>query len=91
MLTINNIFSMSDINQDAIARHEKIQKSYALKKKAKDFPVSTDDSEVRRNLWQLGQPITLFAEDKGFRRERLKEAILDYLLKYETAPVFAGG
>ena len=37
---------MSDINQDSIARHEKIQKSYALKKKAKEFPVSTDDAEV---------------------------------------------
>ena len=64
--------SMSEVNQDAITRHEKTQKMYALKNKAKEFPVPTVDADVRCQLRQLGQPISLFAEEKGFRRERLK-------------------
>ena len=64
--------SISEINMNTITQQEKIQKSYALKKKAKEFPVSTDDSAVRSCLRQLGEPVSLFAEEKGFRRERLK-------------------
>ncbi len=67
---------LSSTNMETIGKAQQIQKSYNLKKKAKEFPVSTNDSDVKSCLRQLGQPICLFGEDAGFRRERLKLEIL---------------
>jgi U4/U6 small nuclear ribonucleoprotein PRP4 len=67
---------LSSTNMEAIGKAQQIHKSYNLKKKAKEFPVSTNDSDVKSCLRQLGVPICLFGEDAGFRRERLKLEIL---------------
>jgi len=36
----------------------------------------------------LGKPVTLFAEDNGFRRERLKVEISNYFTEVKEAPEF---
>lgn len=81
---------LSSTNMETIGKAQQIQKSYNLKKKAKEFPVSTNDSDVKSCLRQLGQPICLFGEDAGFRRERLKLEILQFFLREERAPEFCG-
>ncbi|VDD76836.1 unnamed protein product [Mesocestoides corti] len=43
-----------------------------LKKKARLIQVSTEDTEVKYYLRQLGEPICLFGEDGADRRERLR-------------------
>ncbi|GAA54394.1 U4/U6 small nuclear ribonucleoprotein PRP4 [Clonorchis sinensis] len=43
-----------------------------LRKKARQLQVSTEDSEVKAYLRQLGEPICLFGEDGADRRERLR-------------------
>jgi U4/U6 small nuclear ribonucleoprotein PRP4 len=48
------------------------------KKRARMMAITTDDSEVRRYLRQLGEPITLFGEGPADRRNRLKELLSYY-------------
>lgn len=48
---------------------------FERRKKARQINVSTDDSEVRRMLRQLGEPICLFGEGPADRRTRLKELL----------------
>lgn len=43
-----------------------------LRKRARQIQVSTEDSEVKAYLRQLGEPICLFGEDGADRRERLR-------------------
>eukprot|EP00124_Ichthyophonus_hoferi_P006070 Ihof_evm1s1174 gene=Ihof_evmTU1s1174 len=45
------------------------------KRKLRDLVVPTDDHAVRARLRLLGEPITLFGEDKSMRRDRLKDTI----------------
>jgi U4/U6 small nuclear ribonucleoprotein PRP4 len=59
-----------------------------LKKKAKEFPVPTNDLEVKMCLRQLGVPVCLFGEDAGFRRERLKVEIAAFFIREERPPTF---
>jgi len=79
---------LSVTNAESITKAKQIEKAYSLKKKAKAFAVSTNDNDVKMCLRQLGQPICLFGEDPGFRRERLKEQILEFFLREERAPEF---
>ena len=41
---------------------------------------------MKVRLRQLGQPITLFGEDKGTRRERLHNQVIDFYLLYKESP-----
>jgi len=45
------------------------------KKRAAAIVVPTDDGRVRLRLRELGEPITLFGEDPGDRRDRLRELL----------------
>ena len=45
------------------------------KKRARLINVSTDDSEIKKDLRQLGEPICLFGEGPADRRNRLKEIL----------------
>lgn len=47
------------------------------RKKARQIQVSTDDSEVKANLRQLGEPICLFGEGPAERRERLRRTLAE--------------
>jgi U4/U6 small nuclear ribonucleoprotein PRP4 len=66
------------MNAEAIARHHEIERQYEIQKHAKKFAIPTNDEQVKSQLRQLGKPITLFAEDQAFRRERLRSEILAY-------------
>ncbi|XP_046433071.1 U4/U6 small nuclear ribonucleoprotein Prp4 [Neodiprion virginianus] len=48
---------------------------FERRKKARQINVSTDDSEVKNNLRQLGEPICLFGEGPADRRSRLRELL----------------
>ncbi|KAK7575478.1 hypothetical protein V9T40_011764 [Parthenolecanium corni] len=48
---------------------------FERRKKARQVNVSTDDTEVKRNLRQLGEPICLFGEGPAERRIRLRELL----------------
>lgn len=48
---------------------------FERKKKARQINVSTDDSEIKRSLRQLNEPICLFGEGPAERRIRLRELL----------------
>ncbi|CAB0038420.1 unnamed protein product [Trichogramma brassicae] len=48
---------------------------FERRKKARQINVSTDDSEVKKNLRQLEEPICLFGEGPADRRNRLRELL----------------
>lgn len=54
---------------------------FERRKKARQVNVSTDDTEVKRNLRQLGEPICLFGEGPAERRIRLRELLSRYVLE----------
>lgn len=49
------------------------------KKEIRTVVVPTDDKRVRSQLRQLGEPITLFGEQPGDRRDRLKKLTFDLI------------
>lgn len=48
---------------------------FQKRKRARQIQVSTDDSEVKATLRQLGEPICVFGEGPAERRERLKQLL----------------
>lgn len=48
------------------------------KRRMRMMAITTDDTEVRKHLRQLGEPITLFGEGPADRRNRLKELLSYY-------------
>lgn len=60
-----------DMSKDRLALLEEFER----RKKARQINVSTDDSEVKKNLRQLGEPICLFGEGPADRRNRLRELL----------------
>lgn len=48
---------------------------FERRKKARQVNVSTDDSEVKKHLRQLNEPICLFGEGPAERRNRLRELL----------------
>jgi len=52
--------------------HAAALRSVEMKRRAREMAVATDDSQVRAQLREMGQPITLFGEREGERRERLR-------------------
>lgn len=55
------------------------------KKKAAAIVVPTDDGRVRMRLREMGEPITLFGEGPGDRRDRLREIL------YQKQEALSGG
>ncbi|CAL1534286.1 unnamed protein product [Lymnaea stagnalis] len=62
--------SESAMQAEALAEFEK-------RKRARTIQVSTDDSEVKANLRQIGEPICLFGEGPAERRERLRKLLAE--------------
>ena len=54
-----------------------ILQQFERKRFAKTIAVPTDDGRVRARLRELGEPITLFGEGPGDRRDRLRELLAD--------------
>lgn len=70
--TSNDYFDIEEeVQKDKIALLEEFER----KKKARHVQVSTDDSEIKRKLRELGEPICLFGEGPFERRVRLKELL----------------
>ena len=57
----------------AMKEHRGILDEFDRKRRARTLAVPTDDGQVRARLRGLGEPITLFGEGPGDRRERLRE------------------
>ncbi|KAI1094268.1 WD40 repeat-like protein [Rostrohypoxylon terebratum] len=60
-----------------------ILSQFERKRRAATMAVPTDDGRVRARLRELGEPITLFGEGPGDRRDRLRELLT---LQAEQAP-----
>lgn len=75
-----NISNPSDTMEMSIEdrisqRQAEILAEFERKKQMRQIQVTTDDTEVRKQLREFGQPITLFGEGPADRRERLREMI----------------
>lgn len=60
-----------DVNKDRQALLEEFER----RRKARQINVSTDDTEVKKDLRQLEEPICLFGEGPADRRNRLRELL----------------
>lgn len=54
---------------------KQLLEEFERRKKARQINVSTDDTEVRSTLREMGQPICLFGEGPADRRERLRQLL----------------
>jgi len=59
----------------ALERASAIMSQFDRKKRARAMAVPTDDGKVRAKLREIGEPITLFGEGLGDRRDRLRELL----------------
>ncbi|KAF9894266.1 hypothetical protein FE257_007768 [Aspergillus nanangensis] len=66
-------------------RASAIYSQFERKRRAAAMAVPTDDTRVRARLRELGEPITLFGEGPGDRRDRLRELLTDRAEQQEAA------
>eukprot|EP00038_Savillea_parva_P010947 m.193997 g.193997 ORF g.193997 m.193997 type:complete len:523 (-) comp19094_c0_seq1:936-2504(-) len=59
-----------------VDRHEELLADFERRKKIRQLHVPTDDIEVKKMLRSYGNPICLFGEGPGERRDRLRELIV---------------
>ncbi|KAJ9362399.1 hypothetical protein DTO027B9_76 [Paecilomyces variotii] len=64
-----------------------ILEQFSRKRRAAAIAVPTDDNRVRARLRELGEPITLFGEGPGDRRDRLRELLTDLADRQEEGDV----
>ncbi|XP_043267061.1 U4/U6 small nuclear ribonucleoprotein Prp4 isoform X2 [Venturia canescens] len=64
-----------DLEDEMSKDRQALLEEFERRKKARQINVSTDDSEVKKNLRQLGEPICLFGEGPADRRARLRELL----------------
>ncbi|KAK9375301.1 WD40-repeat-containing domain protein [Lipomyces chichibuensis] len=72
-ISVDNDYIMHGTNVKAQTYLEELSR----RRRAKQIAVPTDDLKVRAGLRELGEPITLFGEDKADRRERLRKVLLE--------------
>ncbi|KAK9367487.1 WD40-repeat-containing domain protein [Lipomyces kononenkoae] len=72
-IAVDNDYAMYGTSMKAQTYLEELSR----RRRAKEIAVPTDDLKVRARLRELGEPITLFAEDKADRRERLRKVLLE--------------
>ena len=68
-------------------RHAQIHLELQVQRKARSVHVPTIDSDVRKKLREIGEPITLFGERAEDRRERLRLIIARKLVTQEDTEV----
>jgi hypothetical protein len=71
-------FEVLDLNADSLAeqqRHAEALRKYEARARARTVIVPTAIEDVKRQLREMGHPITLFGETAMDRRERLREVI----------------
>lgn len=64
-----------ELDDETPKDRQAILEEFERRKKIRQINVSTDDSEVKKNLRHLGVPICLFGEGPAERRTRLRELI----------------
>ena len=64
-----------ELEDDMSKDKEALLEEFERRRKARQINVSTDDSEVKKNLRQLGDHICLFGEGPADRRNRLRELL----------------
>jgi len=64
-----------DENPNPLEDRTEILEEFERRKRARLINVSTDDSEVKKDLRQLGEPICLFGEGPAERRNRLRDLL----------------
>ena len=64
-----------ELEDDMSKDKQALLEEFERRRKARQINVSTDDSEVKKNLRQLGEPICLFGEGPADRRNRLRELL----------------
>ncbi|KAJ8687214.1 hypothetical protein QAD02_023008 [Eretmocerus hayati] len=64
-----------ELEEDMSKDRQALLEEFERRKKARQITVSTDDSEIKKNLRQLGEPICLFGEGPADRRNRLRELL----------------
>ncbi|CAN6650963.1 U4/U6 small nuclear ribonucleoprotein Prp4p [Trichomonascus vanleenenianus] len=69
---------------------EFLEKSGILSQ-GQSIPVPTNDQRVREILRLLSEPVTYFGEDKGDRRDRLRELLVKRQREGEDISVYVGG
>lgn len=74
-------------NLRAHPQQAKLLQEMERKKRARQIPVPTDNSRVIALLREYGEPITLFGEDPGSRRDRLREILSQRMEKGERVKV----
>eukprot|EP00735_Rhodelphis_limneticus_P014449 TRINITY_DN8480_c0_g1::TRINITY_DN8480_c0_g1_i1::g.3467::m.3467 TRINITY_DN8480_c0_g1::TRINITY_DN8480_c0_g1_i1::g.3467 ORF type:complete len:538 (-),score=81.84,sp/Q3MHE2/PRP4_BOVIN/43.90/1e-123,sp/Q3MHE2/PRP4_BOVIN/25.20/9e-06,WD40/PF00400.27/0.012,WD40/PF00400.27/2.6e-05,WD40/PF00400.27/8.1e-09,WD40/PF00400.27/5.2e-06,WD40/PF00400.27/8.8e-12,WD40/PF00400.27/5.5e-07,WD40/PF00400.27/3.2e-06,PRP4/PF08799.6/2e-11,eIF2A/PF08662.6/0.12,eIF2A/PF08662.6/1.1e+03,eIF2A/PF08662.6/5.4e+02,eIF2A/PF08662.6/1e len=62
---------------EAKMRHDDMMREFELKKKARHIAVPTLDDEVKLMLRALDEPVCLFGEDPGLRRDRLRQLLAE--------------
>ena len=58
-------------------RQEELLREFEQRRRQRSVAVTTDDSQVRKQLRALGEPITLFGEGPGDRRDRLRKKLAE--------------
>ncbi|XP_054289834.1 U4/U6 small nuclear ribonucleoprotein Prp4-like [Macrosteles quadrilineatus] len=64
-----------ELEEEMSKDKQALLEEFERRKKARQVNVSTDDSEVKKNLRQLGEPICLFGEGPAERRSRLRDLL----------------
>ncbi|CAN8019984.1 U4/U6 small nuclear ribonucleoprotein Prp4 [Ixodes scapularis] len=64
-----------EIEDEGGRDRQQLLEEFERRKKARQINVSTDDTEVRSTLREMGEPICLFGEGPADRRERLRQLL----------------
>ncbi|CAD8212822.1 unnamed protein product [Paramecium pentaurelia] len=69
-------------------QQEENERKQKLMAEARKLMVPTQESEIKSQLRQLGQPVTYFGESAVDRRQRLRTLLTEQLMQYGRLPQF---
>jgi U4/U6 small nuclear ribonucleoprotein PRP4 len=72
---VGDRFALSDASEHTRERQEELIRELESRRRQRAVAVTTDDGEVRAQLRRLGEPVTLFGEGPGDRRDRLRKEL----------------
>lgn len=70
-------FDLSTGSESTRQRQEALLMEFENRRRQRALAVTTDDKEVRRQLREMGEPMTLFGEREMERRDRLRKHLAD--------------
>ena len=74
---VGDRFALSDGSEQTRERQEELMRELESRRRQRAIAVTTDDGEVRAQLRQHGEPVTLFGEGPGDRRDRLRRLLAE--------------